>query len=208
MYLNIDKINEEDLIKNDKKTNFYSVRLINGMFFLLLIMTTGFVVPSILNCKYQRVITNNVYMRHLLGFLTLYFLNSNLFTNEDHPSNKLINCIILYIIFIIIMRLNLTFTGIVLFLIFIIHLLHQYYIFYRENPDKTKNYKLVIKLHYFIRLISIITLIIAIIGLIINIKQRKKEYGKNFNLNKFILGNLKCENIEKKKFNNSFKLHI
>ena len=41
MYLNIDKINEEDLIKNDKKTNFYSVRLINGMFFLLLILTTS-----------------------------------------------------------------------------------------------------------------------------------------------------------------------
>ena len=197
MYLNIEKISEEDLIENDKKTNFYSVRLINGMFFLLLIISSGFV-GDILNCKYQRAIVNNIYMKHLVAFLTLYFLNSNLFTDEDHPFNKLLNCMILYIIFVIIMRLNLTFTGIVLFLIFIIHLLHQYYIFYRENPDKTKNYKLVIKLHYFIRLISIITLIIAIIGLIINIKQRKKEYGKNFNLNKFMLGNLKCENIEKK----------
>jgi len=96
------------------------------------------------------------------------------------------------------MRLNLTFTGIVLILIFIIHLLHQHYTFYRENPDKIENYKLVIRLHYFIRIISIVTLIIAIIGLIINIKQRKKEYGIDFNLNKFILGNLKCENIEKK----------
>ena len=114
-------------------------------------------------------------MKHLVAFLTLYFLNSNLFTDEDHPFNKLLNCMILYIIFVIIMRLNLTFTGIVLFLIFIIHLLHQHYIFYRENPDKTENYKLVIKLHYFIRLISIITLIIAIIGLIINIKQKKKR---------------------------------
>lgn len=197
MYLNIEKISEEDLIENDKKTNFYSVRLINGMFFLLLIISSGFV-GDILNCKYQRAIVNNIYMKHLVAFLTLYFLNSNLFTDQDHPISKLLNCIILYIIFVIIMRLNLKFTGIVLFLIFVIHLLHQHYIFYRENPDKTENYKLVIKLHYFIRLISIITLIIAIIGLVINIKQRKKEYGKNFNLNKFILGNLKCENIEKK----------
>ena len=177
MYLNIEKISEEDLIENDKKTNFYSVRLINGMFFLLLIISSGFV-GDILNCKYQRAIVNNIYMKHLVAFLTLYFLNSNLFTDEDHPFNKLLNCMILYIIFVIIMRLNLTFTGIVLFLIFIIHLLHQHYIFYRENPDKTENYKLVIKLHYFIRLISIITLIIAIIGLIINIKQRKKNMVK------------------------------
>jgi len=197
MYLNIEKISEEDLIKNDKNTNFYSVRLINGMFFLLLIISSGFV-GDILNCKYQRTIVNNIYMKHLVAFLTLYFLNSNLFTDEDHPINKLLNCIILYIIFVIIMRLNLTFTGIVLILIFIIHLLHQHYTFYRENPDKIENYKLVIRLHYFIRIISIVTLIIAIIGLIINIKQRKKEYGIDFNLNKFILGNLKCENIEKK----------
>ena len=197
MYLNIEKISEEDLIKNDKNTNFYSVRLINGMFFLLLIISSGFV-GDILNCKYQRTIVNNIYMKHLVAFLTLYFLNSNLFTDEDHPINKLLNCIILYIIFIMIMRLNLKFTGIVLILIFIIHLLHQHYTFYRENPDKIENYKLVIKLHYVIRIISIVTLIISIIGLIINIKQRKIEYGKDFNLNKFILGNLKCENIEKK----------
>ena len=197
MYLNIEKISEEDLIKNDKNTNFYSVRLINGMFFLLLIISSGFV-GDILNCKYQRTIVNNIYMKHLVAFLTLYFLNSNLFTDEDHPINKLLNCILLYIIFVIIMRLNLIFTGIVLFLIFIIHLLHQHYTFYRKNPDKIENYKLVIRLHYFIRIISIVTLIISIIGLIINIEQRKKEYGNDFNLSKFILGNLKCENIEKK----------
>lgn len=160
-----------------KNTNFYSVRLINGMFFLLLIISSGFV-DDILNCKYQRLVINNIYMKHLVAFLTLYFLNSNLFTDEDHPINKLINCIILYIIFIIIMRLNLTFTGIVLILIFIIHLLHQHYTFYRENPDKTENYKLVIKLHYFIRIISIITLIITIIGLVININKEKKNMEK------------------------------
>ena len=167
------------------------------MLFLLLIISSGFV-GDILNCKYQRSIVNNIYMKHLVAFLTLYFLNSNLFTDEDHPLSKLLNCIILYIIFVIIMRLNLKFTGIVLFLIFVIHLLHQHYIFYRENPDKTENYKLVIILHYFIRVLSVLTLIIAITGLVINIKQRKKEYSKDFNLNKFILGNLKCENIEKK----------
>ena len=88
--------------------------------------------------------------------------------------NNLYNCMVLYIIFIIIMRLNLTFTGIVLVLIFIIHLLHNHYVFYKNNPDKSKDYKLIIKLHYFIRVISIITLTIAIIGLVININNRKR----------------------------------
>jgi hypothetical protein len=55
-----------------KNTNFYSVRLINGMFFLLLIISSGFV-DDILNCKYQRLVINNIYMKHLVAFLTLYF---------------------------------------------------------------------------------------------------------------------------------------
>lgn len=193
----IEDINKEKIIENDKSTQFYSIKLINGAFFLLLIISSGFV-GDILNCKYQRLVINNIYIKHLVAFFTLYFLNSNLFSDNDHPMNNLYNCIVLYIIFIIIMRLNITFTGIVLVLIFIIHLLHNHYVFYKNNPDKSKDYNLIIKLHYFIRVISIITLTIAIIGLVININNRKKEYGKNFKLSNFFLGNLKCENLEKK----------
>ena len=190
-------INIDDLKENDKKTNFYSVRLINGMFFLLLIISSNFV-GDILNCKYQRSVINNIYIKHLIAFLILYFLNTSIFTEQDHPIDRLKNCIILYIIFIIIMRLNITFTFIVISLLFIIHLLHQHYIYYRNNPDKVENYNLVIKLHIFIRVISLITLIIAIVGLIINYHQRKNEYGSNFRIKKFILGNIKCDNLEQK----------
>lgn len=193
----IEDINKKKMIENDKSTQFYSIKLINGAFFLLLIISSGFV-GDILNCKYQRLVINNIYIKHLVAFFTLYFLNSNLFSDNDHPMNNLYNCMVLYIIFIIIMRLNITFTGIVLVLIFIIHLLHNHYVFYKNNPDKSKDYNLIIKLHYFIRVISIITLTIAIIGLVININNRKKEYGKEFKLSKFFLGNLKCENLEKK----------
>ena len=150
------------------------------MYFLLLIISSGFV-GDILNCKYQRLVINNIYIKHLVAFFTLYFLNSNLFSDNEHPMNNLYNCMVLYIIFIIIMRLNLTFTGIVLVLIFIIHLLHNHYVFYKNNPDKSKDYNLIIKLHYFIRVISIITLTIAIIGLVININNRKKNMEKNLN---------------------------
>ena len=186
----------DNLIENDKKTSFYSVRLVNGMFFLLLIISSNFV-GDILSCKYQRSILNNIYMKHLVAFLILYFLNSNLFTDKDHPIDRLKNCIILYVIFILIMRLDFNFTIIVILLIFVIHLLHQHYIYYRKNPDKAENYNTVIRLHIFIRVLSLITLIIAIIGLIFNYIERKSEYGEDFHLTKFILGNLKCENLEK-----------
>ena len=195
--MNICKLSVEDLKENDKKTNFYSVRLINGMFFLILIISSNFV-GDILNCKIQRNIMNNIYVKHLVAFLILYFLNSNLFTEKDHPTDRLKNCIILYIVFIIIMRLNLAFTIIIICLLFTIHLIHEHYLYYRNNPEKVKDYNMVIKLHIFIRVISLLTLIIAFIGLVINYYERKKEYGSNFRIKNFILGNLKCDNLNKK----------
>ena len=195
MELNITKTNMNDLIENDKKTNFYSVRLINGMFFLLLIISSNFV-GDILSCSYQRNVINNIYIKHLVAFFILYFLNSNLFTDKDHPIEKLISCVILYIIFIIIMRLNIYFTFIVIVLLLIIHLLHQHYLYYRTNPKKLNNYNTAIQLHIFIRVISFITLVIAIIGFIINYNQRKNEFGKDFNLQKFILGNIVCDKLK------------
>tara|TARA_B100000900_G_scaffold246326_1_gene209529 strand:- start:3961 stop:4560 length:600 start_codon:yes stop_codon:yes gene_type:complete len=195
--MNISKLSVEDLKENDKKTNFYSVRLINGMFFLILIISSNFV-GDILNCKIQRNIMNNIYVKHLVAFLILYFLNSNLFTEKDHPADRLKNCIILYIIFIIIMRLNLIFTIIIICLLFTIHLIHEHYLYYRNNPEKVKDYNMVIKLHIFIRVISLLTLITAFIGLVINYYERKKEYGSNFRIKNFILGNLKCDNLDKK----------
>jgi len=195
--MDISKLSVDDLKENDKKTNFYSVRLINGMFFLILIISSNFV-GDILNCKFQRTVINNIYVKHLVAFLILYFLNSNLFTEKDHPIDRLKNCLILYVIFIVIMRLNLVFTIVTMCLLFTIHLTHQHYLYYRNNPEKVKDYNMVIKLHLFVRMLSLLTLIIAVIGLVINYYERKKEYGTNFKIKNFILGNVKCDNLEKK----------
>ena len=194
---NINMKDISDLIENDKITKFYPVELINGMLFLILIISSNFV-GDLLNCKYQRVVINNAYIKHLIAFFILYFTNTNLFIDNKHPIDRLINCIILYIIFIMIMRLNILFTIITLFLLFVIHFIHQYYLYYKNNSEKIKNYNNVIVLHQTIRILSIITLIITVLGVIINYHERKKEYGKNFKIINFILGNVICDNLDKK----------
>lgn len=173
-----------------KETIFYSVKLINGMFFLVLILSSGFV-TDIVSCKYQKIVKNNIYIKHLVAFLILYFLNSNLFTIKDHPTTKIRNSIILYLIFLIIMRQNKNFTIILFMLIFIIHILYEYYKYY-QNSDDIKYSNNIEQLHILIRILSIITIIIAKIGLVVNYNSRKKEYGKNFSIISFILGNIAC----------------
>ena len=181
------KIIEE---KKRDETIFYSVKLINGMFFLVLILSSGFV-SEIVSCKYQKLVKNNIYIKHLVAFLILYFLNTNLFTIKDHPTTKIRNSLILYLIFLIVMRQNRNFTIIIFTLIFIIHILYQYYTYYKDN-EKFKYANHIEQLHISIRILSIITIIIALVGLMINYNSCKKEYGKNFDIIRFILGNIAC----------------
>ena len=50
--------------KEEMKDVSYSVNLLNGMFFFVLILSSGFT-DEILNCKYQKLLSTNIYVKHL-----------------------------------------------------------------------------------------------------------------------------------------------
>ena len=150
----------------------------------------------------------NIYMKHLLSFLILYFLNSSFIVGDKHPTTKLINSIVLYIAFIIIMRQNNIITLILFVLIFVIHLINEYENYYSDIYDKLSNTedviekeemrdeierykKLIINLRNILKIITIITITIAIVGLIVNYHMTRMRGGR-FSSLKFILGDVKC----------------
>ena len=175
--------------KEEMEDVSYSVNLLNGMFFFILILSSGFT-DEILNCKYQKLLSTNIYVKHLLCLMILYYIDSTVISEQEHfPMIKFRNVIILYIIFIIVMRQNKNFTITLFILIFVIHILHEYQEYYRK---KNEDSKIQLKLHNSILIISGITILLAVVGLIINYFQRKTEYGKGFSSIKFILGNTSC----------------
>tara|TARA_B100000401_G_scaffold79_1_gene54 strand:- start:1379 stop:1648 length:270 start_codon:yes stop_codon:yes gene_type:complete len=87
------------------------------------------------------------------------------------------------------MRQNKNFTITLFILIFVIHILHEYQQYYRK---KNEDSNIQLKLHNSILIISGITILLAVVGLIINYFQRKAEYGRDFSSIKFILGNTSC----------------
>ena len=162
------------LKQNDENSIFYSINsinsinLINSIFILILVSSSG-LVGDILSCKYTKFIMNNIYIKHLVAYLTIYLLRTNLFTYNEHP---LINLSILFT------------------LIFLIHFLYEYSKYYNfHNNDDNKNKK---NINNILRFLSIIVIILSLIGLVINYYERKNEYGSNFNTLKFILGNISC----------------
>ena len=96
--------------KQEMEDVSYSVNLLNGMFFFVLILSSGFT-DEILNCKYQKLLSTNIYVKHLLCLMILYYIDSTVISEQEHfPMIKFRNVIILYIIFIIVMRQNKNFT--------------------------------------------------------------------------------------------------
>ena len=76
------------------------------MFFFVLILSSNFT-DEILNCKYQKLLSTNIYVKHLLCLMILYYIDSTVISEQEHfPMIKFRNVIILYIIFIIVMRQN------------------------------------------------------------------------------------------------------
>jgi|TARA_B110000259_G_C13867026_1_gene343232 hypothetical protein len=183
------------LKQNDENSIFYSINsinsinLINSIFILILVSSSG-LVGDILSCKYTKFIMNNIYIKHLVAYLTIYLLRTNLFTYNEHPLINLRRSLLLYILFLILMRQNLIFTSILFTLIFLIHFLYEYSKYYNfHNNDDNKNKK---NINNILRFLSIIVIILSLIGLVINYYERKNEYGSNFNTLKFILGNISC----------------
>ena len=205
--MNGNEMAEKIETKVDIKPLFYSAKLIDGIFLLTLFISAGYI-TEILNCRFQKLALSNIYMKHLLSFLILYFLNSSFIVGDKHPTTKLINSVVLYIAFIIIMRQNNIITLILFVLIFVIHLINEYENYYSDIYDKLSNTedviekeemrdeierykKLIINLRNILKIITIITITIAIVGLIVNYHMTRMK-GGSFSSLKFILGDVKC----------------
>jgi flagellar biosynthesis protein FlhB len=106
------------------------------------------------------------------------------------------------------MRQNNIITLILFVLIFVIHLINEYENYYSDIYDKLSNTedviekeemrdeierykKLIINLRNILKIITIITITIAIVGLIVNYHMTRMK-GGSFSSLKFILGDVKC----------------
>lgn len=175
---------QDNNVNNDTKI-IRLINLLNGVFLLGLILSSGFI-SEIVNCKYQKLLFKNIYFKHFIAFLILYILNTNLFKDDIHPMSKIYNSLVLYIVFLVFMRQNRVFTIVIFILIFILHLMYEHH---KYNKKKNLNIN---NLDKNIEILSIFIIVLAVIGFFINYFERKKEYKREFNIIKFLLGNTIC----------------
>lgn len=199
----------------EKKIPIYSI------FALILILSGGYII-QLIPCKVQNILNNNMYIKHLMCFLTLL-----VFVSITDPSN---DKIVLYNIFLKTIAVYIVFIFIIkthyIFFIAILCILGASYIItlkvvelktniddinknIEEEEDDTQKNLYVNKLNTLITLRDTFFIIIGIlilIGFIIYLGEKKFEYKNKFSYLTFIFGKPICTNIDyKESLVNSFK---
>lgn len=186
----------------------------SSVLFIFILIVSGNYLGALLPCKVQDFIEHNMYMRHFLGYMTMLFFviltMPDLFINNIFTSS-----ISLYLYFLFFSKTYWKIWVAIIIILSIIYLINTIYDMRRTksnlsgisyddiNDEANKSlflgYEDVFIDMYAKHMPNIRTAVIALIllltliGFLIYLGNKKKEFGKNFNFIKFLFGNPVCK---------------
>lgn len=167
--------------------------IVKGVFLLVLAVSGNFVAET-LGCKTQKLLSENMYAKHVIIVLMLYFAIG--FTSSDvptHPFEVGKTTIGIYILFLLFTKMDLTFTMVTFALLSITYITTTFIAYYKEvTPDETDQIELIEKIKDGL-LITMVGTILLGFGLYYN--KQYNEYYKTWSPFKFIFGVNKCKSL-------------
>lgn len=158
--------------------------VIIGFYFLVSTRYVG----NTLSCQTQAFMMDNLYMKHIIGLITLY-TSVALIQKETTPTKNFLFSVICYILFIMTTRCSTNYFISIILLLFLGQILEEWEKYY-ETEKQVDKAKKIDKIQIGIYLVCGILLII---GFLIYLGQKKYEYGKSFDFKIFLLGVQKCK---------------
>lgn len=165
--------------------------LFDTLFLLFLGTLGGFIGGGITACQMQKLVRDNIYVKQVLFFIIIYFTNS--FVQKSHDIWHIFSrSIILYIIFVMLMKNNYKSIMIVFGILFINKLLLQYKSQLLKDTKNNQTIKLVDNVRYYL---TIIAAVVMVLGFGQYYIEKKSEYKKQFDTITFIFGSNKCKSL-------------
>ena len=196
----IDKLDNLNIIDAKKE-----IKLIDNLTFihkgilLFLLIISGNYIGNLFSCRIQDFFDSSIYAKHSIGLISLYFfvMLAEPKLQEINPLITLLLAIPLYFYFLILAKSEASIFLLILVLLIILMILHTYNIYLDSQERKNKNKSFIEKKYAeysdLIKKILIgVILIITIIGFLTYLGMKKIEYGKKFNMVKFMFGSVKC----------------
>jgi len=158
----------------------------NSLFFIYLLISCNFL-AQLFGCQLQKILNENMYAKHIFGFLTMLFCiiyTDSTIQKESKFFEGFLYAIIFYLWFWSTTKTNIYYNIIIIIIFMIIYSLQL-----KKNSIEDIEHKENYSLAQFI--LAFIAFILTITGIIFN-KDKNKSWKK------FILGNPKCEKIDNK----------
>jgi len=172
----------------------YMNDVIKGIFLLVLAVAGNFVAET-LGCKTQKLLSENMYAKHMVILLILYFAIG--FTGGDvpqHPSVVLKMALGIYVLFLLFTKMDLRFTLIVFGLLAFTYVNSTFINYYKEvTPEEEKTIELLEKIQK-VMYVSMTGLII--LGFSLYFRKQYSEYYKTWSTSKFLFGVNKCQSMQ------------
>jgi hypothetical protein len=166
---------------------------LKGVFVLYLIVSCNFL-AKLFSCKTQLLLESNMYVKHLIGFFTLFFFiifTQSIDTKDEYIFfKKIYAAVVLYLIFLASTKTKGLYLYLFIFLIGSSFILTSYI----DTLDKTKFKERIKKIDNIINIFYRLSIIILILGVISYTIEKKKEYKNNWDTFKFIFGTTSCKN--------------
>jgi len=158
------------------------------VFFIFVLVISGNYIGELLPCKIQKIMKENMLIKHFFGYLTILFLV--LLTIPD--IQKMFHILYLpfvgllcYLFFVIIAKTHYKLWLLIIGLISIIFILSLF----KKNEAMSIN-----KINFIQKIVTISILFLAIFGVIAYYNEKKREYKKKFSIINFFLGTIGCKN--------------
>ena len=167
-----------------KTWEIYSIPLL-----LLFLVVTGNFIGQLLPCQIQTSLTNNMYIKHLVAFLILLFVIEIGERKYNTFYELFSNTLIVYVIFLLAIRMNSQFFMAFLLVIIAIYTLYLY-------KEKQTDSLIIQNVSKITNILYYIVILVLFIGVLESFIRNRKKYGNKFNFFTFFFGS-ECQLREK-----------
>lgn len=182
-----------------------TINIIDGIFLLFLAISGNFLAET-MGCQMQKLLTNNMIAKQIAMFLLIFFTMDFSDSTLESPSVKFKKTVFVYILFLLLSKMDLKMTIFAIILLAILYISHIYKKYYEaiiseNNPNNIKKSekeeyaKSITTISNLQKILMTLTGGVILVGFFIYLIEKKQEHKKSFNLIKFIFGVKKCKHM-------------
>jgi hypothetical protein len=165
--------------------------IVNALFFLFLGLVGGFIGGGIMSCGIQKMVTEGIYIKHVIFFVLIYFAIGFVDSTSVSPLNIFLSTIVIYSIFMILMKSQKEYVLVAVLLLGIVYILNKL----SESYDPIADPISVENIERFTNILVWGIGITVAVGFFVYFRRQYMEHRKTFSLNKFFFGTNKCESL-------------